>query len=168
MNEPRGPVTVEPSRLDSPEARQMILAMWDELDVRYADLQGDENEPIERALPEQFVPPEGAFVVARMEGGRPVGCGGIRRLDPDAAEVKRMYVAPEARRTGVARAILGALEDRARELGFRVVRLETGVRQPEAMALYSSSGYREIPCYGGYAGDPLSRCFEKGLTPARP
>jgi GNAT superfamily N-acetyltransferase len=155
-------VTVEPSGLDAPEVQEMIRAMWAELEGRYSDQLGEVDSPEERARHDEFVPPAGAFVVAWVEG-RPAGCGGVRRLDDGTAEVKRMYVAPDARRSGVARAVLSALEDRARLLGYRMVRLETGVRQPEAIALYRSSGYREIPCYGQYAGDELSRCFEKEL-----
>jgi GNAT superfamily N-acetyltransferase len=142
--------------------------MWAELAERYWDLPPlDEDSPVERAPADQFVPPSGAFVLARLDG-RPVGCGGVRRMDDEAGEVKRMYVAPEARRSGVARAILTALEDEARALGYRMLRLETGIRQPEAIALYVSSRYRDIPCYGDHAGDELSRCFGKELSPARP
>lgn len=166
MSERPGPVTVEPSRLDAPEAQDMVRAMWAELSERYADLP-DEAEAAERTRPDEFVAPAGAFVVARI-GGRLAGCGGIRRLDPVAAEVKRMYVAPEARRSGVARAVLAALEAEAKAMGYRSVRLETGVRQPEAIALYESSGYRPIPCYGHHAGDELSRCYEKELDATPP
>ena len=74
-----------------------------------------------------------------------------------------MYVVPERRGAGLSRRILGALEDEARALGYRRVRLETGVRQNEALALYRSSGFAEIPRYGPYVGDELSVCFEKPL-----
>jgi GNAT superfamily N-acetyltransferase len=74
-----------------------------------------------------------------------------------------MYVMPERRGTGLSRRMLGALEDEARGLGFRRVRLETGVYQHEALALYRSSGFEGIPRYGPYADDELSVCFEKPL-----
>ena len=83
--------------------------------------------------------------------------------EADTAEVKRMFVRPEARRQGISRVILTALEDLAREFGYQKVRLETGTRNPEALALYESSGYERIPCYGIYVHEPLSRCFEKQL-----
>jgi putative acetyltransferase len=74
-----------------------------------------------------------------------------------------MYVAPESRGRGLSRALLAALEQEARGLGYSAVRLETGALQPEAIALYSSAGFEAIPCYGPYVDDPRSRCFEKTL-----
>lgn len=106
----------------------------------------------------------GTFLLARIEG-RPVGCIGLRRYDDDTGEIKRMYVIPEARRRGVGRVLLGALEAQARRLGYRIVILETGVRQPEALALYASSGYQRIPNFGHWADSPLSRCLRKELAP---
>ena len=103
-----------------------------------------------------------AFVVARL-AGEPVGCGALRPLDANTAEVKRMFVRPAGRRRGIARQILAKLEQRAAELGFTTVRLETGREQPEAIALYESSGYQRIPAFGGYVGNPNSVCFEKPL-----
>jgi GNAT superfamily N-acetyltransferase len=78
-------------------------------------------------------------------------------------EIKRMYVGPEARGRGVGVAILEALEAEALHCGFKVARLETGPQQPEAIALYARAGYREIPCFGAYAGAAMSRCFERRL-----
>ena len=77
-----------------------------------------------------------------------------------------MYVVPSARRQGVGRAILSELERLASEFGYRVVRLETGNRQPEAMALYERHGYCRIALYGEHVGDPVSICFEKGMVNA--
>jgi len=105
------------------------------------------------------------FLVARDDTGAPVGCGALRGLGDGAAEIKRMYVRPHARGTGVARRLLAALEDQARSRGFGVIRLETGIRQPEAMALYARAGYAEIEGFGDYAGHPASRCFERRLEP---
>ncbi len=79
------------------------------------------------------------------------------------AEIKRMYVAPQARRRGVARALLGALEADAHRLGYRGLILETGTRQPEAMALYESSGWSITPRYGAYRAFASSRCYAKDL-----
>jgi putative acetyltransferase len=74
-----------------------------------------------------------------------------------------MYVAPDARGRGVGRVLLAALEEEARRLGYRAVRLETGHLQPEAIGLYTAAGFEPIPCYGPYVDDPRSRCFEKAL-----
>lgn len=101
-------------------------------------------------------------VVARM-GKLPVGCGAIKAFDSSAMEVKRMYVMPGFRGQGVASLILTELEKWAAELGFQKCVLETGLRQPEAIALYTKSGYNPIPNYGQYAGMENSRCFEKVL-----
>jgi GNAT superfamily N-acetyltransferase len=106
--------------------------------------------------------PDGAFLVGSV-GGLDVACGGVCRFDHETAEVRRMYVVPERRGAGFSRRMLGALEDEARSLGYRRVRLETGVHQHEALSLYRSSGFEEIPRYGPYAEDELSVCFEKSL-----
>jgi GNAT superfamily N-acetyltransferase len=149
-------------------ARSLVARLDADLDERYAADDEAEGEPDHEILaipPEQVVPPQGTFLVAWLDG-RPVGCGALRPAptgEPGSAEVKRMYVAPEARRRGVSRVVLAGLEDAARDLGYRRVILETGVRQPEAMALYESAGYTPIESYGGYRGSPLSRCFEKRL-----
>ena len=111
-----------------------------------------------------FEPPDGAFFVIRHEG-RAVACGGLARFDDERGEVKRMYVVPEARGLGLGRAILVAIEDAARRLGYVALVLETGDRQPEALGLYRSSGYEPMPCYPPYDSRALSLCFEKRLPP---
>jgi GNAT superfamily N-acetyltransferase len=103
------------------------------------------------------------FVVAYSADGDPVGCGGLRRLDPASGEVKRMYVVPAARGTGVAPAVLAALEEYARSAGWTHLRLETGDRQPDAVRFYTRAGYRPIPRFGAYADEPASLCFERAL-----
>lgn len=112
--------------------------------------------------PEEFEPPEGAFVVA-FEADAAVGCGGLCRYDDETGEIRRMYVAPERRGRGLSREILEALEEEARSLGYSAIRLETGNRQPEAVGLYRSAGYEPIPKYGSYVDDERSLCFEKAL-----
>jgi GNAT superfamily N-acetyltransferase len=104
-----------------------------------------------------------AFVVARDDTGVLLGCGVLRSLGEPVAEVQRMYVRPAARGRGVGADLLEALEREARALGFKVVRLEAGPLQPEAIGLYARAGYREIPCFGAYAGAVTSRCFERRL-----
>jgi len=111
-----------------------------------------------------FVEPDGVFLVVREEG-RAVGCGGVCRFDETRAELKRMYVVPDARGRGLGRLLLVELEAEARRLGYAGIVLETGDRQPEALGLYASAGYERIPCYGIYATRTLSMCFEKTLVP---
>jgi putative acetyltransferase len=103
------------------------------------------------------------FVVARDREGRALGCGGLRPMEPGAAEIKRMFVRPEARGQGVARVLLERLEVEARDRGIRLLRLETGTLQPDAQSFYEAAGYQPIPCFGEYAGAPLSRCYERRL-----
>jgi putative acetyltransferase len=111
-----------------------------------------------------FEPPDGVFVVVRDEG-RPVACGGICRFDETRAELKRMYVVPEARGRGLGRRVLVELEAQARKLDYTGIVLETGDRQAESLGLYRSAGYEPIPCYPPYDSRALSLCFEKRLPP---
>jgi GNAT superfamily N-acetyltransferase len=127
-----------------------------ELDARYGT---DDHEP--GALPTAET--MAVFLVARDEDGTAVGCGGLRPLGPDSAEIKRMYVEPSARGTGVATALLRAIEDHARELGIPRLLLETGTGQPDAMRFYQREGYEPIEAYGPYRGGPVSRCFARDL-----
>jgi putative acetyltransferase len=138
------------------EGRALIAAAVAELAERY---EGDQDPAVDLDV---LVPPRGDFLVAWLDG-EPVGCGGLRALSPGVGEIKRMYVAPSVRRLGVGRLLLAALEGAARDLGWTVLRLETGLRQPEAIALYEATGYGRIPDYGHWAGEPLTVCFEKPL-----
>lgn len=106
------------------------------------------------------------FIVA-YDGDLPVGCGAIRPLDTEAVELKRFYVEPEYRRQGIAARMLAHLEKLAGELGFILLKLETGTEQPEANAFYEKNGYVSIPPYGEYADCPSSLCYEKKLAAAR-
>jgi GNAT superfamily N-acetyltransferase len=108
----------------------------------------------------EMAPPGGAFLVI-YDDGEAIACGGVKRLAPGLGELKRMYVAPHARRRGHARRLLTALEDAARRRGHTRLRLDTGSRQPEARALYESAGYVAIPDYNGNAY--ASFWFEKTL-----
>lgn len=94
----------------------------------------------------------------------PVGCGAIKLFDSQSMEVKRMFVLPEFRGKGIAGQILKGLEDWAIELQMKKCVLETGKRQPEAIALYTKSGYNIIPNFGQYAGVENSVCFSKDLV----
>jgi GNAT superfamily N-acetyltransferase len=117
--------------------------------------------------PATFASPVGAVLVAYIDGAA-VGCGGLIRVDDEAAELRRMFVHPAHRRQGVARALLGGLELAARRLGYSVLRLETGIRQPEALELYRAAGYADIPLFPPHVDDPLSVCLAKKLERSRP
>ena len=99
--------------------------------------------------------------VARLEGS-PLACGALR-IARDYGEVKRMYVSPAARGAGLGRAILARIESEAQREGLRVMRLETGNRQTEALALYRSAGYVDCGPFGEYGPDPISRFMEKRI-----
>ena len=103
------------------------------------------------------------YAVVAYDGPKPVGCGALKKFDPKAIEVKRMYVLPESRGNGVAAKILTELEEWAAELGYEKCVLETGKRQPEAIALYKKTGYRLTENYGPYLGIENSVCFEKQI-----
>jgi GNAT superfamily N-acetyltransferase len=103
-------------------------------------------------------------VVLAYKDGVPSGCGAIKGYTPNAMEVKRMYVLTESRKSGIATSILSELERWAFELSCERCVLETGKRQPEAIALYTKQGYRLIPNYGQYVGMENSVCYEKNIS----
>jgi len=116
------------------------------------------------ATADELAPPSGAFLVVFDANGDGVGCGGLKDLGSGAVEVKRMWIAPSCRGRGYARALLAALEERARELGAAEIRLDTSAVLEEAIALYRASGYREI---GRYNDNPFaSLWFAKRLREA--
>ena len=102
-------------------------------------------------------------VVLAHENDIPVGCGAIKEYELKTVEVKRMYVLPESRNGGIATRVLSALEEWAGELSYAKCILETGKKQPEAIALYKKNGYTPIPNYGQYANVENSVCFEKKI-----
>jgi GNAT superfamily N-acetyltransferase len=112
--------------------------------------------------PEDVVVPRSVFLIARLNG-RAVACGAVRPLEGDAAELKRMYVEPAVRGRGLAKRLLKAVEDVARNMGYVVLCLETADRQPEAVGLYGSAGYHRIKTFGPYVNCERSLCFEKRL-----
>jgi GNAT superfamily N-acetyltransferase len=114
--------------------------------------------------PEQVTGARGAFFVVYRDA-TPVGCGAFRFIDAGTAEIKRMYVTPAARGTGLGRRLVAALEAEARALGARALVLETGVRQTAALALYRAVGFEPIPLYGEYCLSPgTSVCLGKQLS----
>jgi GNAT superfamily N-acetyltransferase len=145
--------------------RTLVTELWVDLAVRYAD---DPTAPETKGETDdlrndEVLPPDGRFVIV-VERGEPVACGAIRRHDAETAEIKRMWVRPHARGRGLARLVLRELESTASSRGYRALVLETGVRQPEALALYESHGYATIPNFGFYKESPLSVCYRKELT----
>ncbi|HEY1860962.1 MAG TPA: GNAT family N-acetyltransferase [Gemmataceae bacterium] len=150
---------IEHTRYDSPEGAVLVLRAVEDLNSRY---ETHEHNPGTLDA-SKFLPPAGTFLVAYVDN-RPAGCGALRPLEDGVAEVKRMYVEPRARRNGIGRRILSELEATAKRHGYRAVRLETGTRQPEAIRLYESAGYRPIAKYGEFADNPLSICYEKRMT----
>ncbi|GIF07502.1 GNAT family N-acetyltransferase [Actinoplanes siamensis] len=110
-----------------------------------------------------FEPHDDVAYLIGVVNGRAVACTAWQALEPGVAEVLRMYVRPAHRGHGLARQLIVAVEEEALAAGRPVIRLETGVYLPAAIALYQSSGYRQIPAFGIYAGNPGSVCFEKRL-----
>lgn len=150
-------ISVEP--FDGPVAAPLLEELEAELDARYGD--SDIPPPVHR--PADYAPPTGVFVVARIDG-EPVGCGAVKRGPAEGVgEVKRMYVAPRARGRRIGAAVLDALGEQARRLGYVRLVLETGALQPEAVALYTREGWQAVEAFGHYAASPLSRCFGRPL-----
>lgn len=149
-------IEIQSVAFDAPVVRPLITAALAELADRYG---GDgDSTPV---TPGEFAPPAGDFLVALLDG-EPVGCAGWRSHGTDA-ELKRMYTAPAARGRGIGRRLLTAIEDSARRHGRRRVILETGDRQPEAIALYLRCGYERIPDFGYYKDETGVLSFARRL-----
>lgn len=145
---------IETRSYDDPD----VVRMVDEVQAHYADLyDGTGDESVVEV--DEFVPPNGLFLVGLLDG-EPVATGGWRRID-GAAEIKRMYVAEQARGRGLARVMLAELEATAAAAGANRLVLNTGDRQPAAIALYESSGYERISGFGHYACHPGALFYGK-------
>lgn len=158
-------MNIHPRPFDHPDA----VELNDQVQLEYAERYGDEGDvtPLD---PSMFEPPHGLYLLAYDAQDRPVATGGWRTQDRNDegysdgdAELKRMFVIPEGRGNGLARRILAALEDDARAAGRVRMVLETGDKQPEAIALYESSGYAPCEKFGHYRMYESSRCFAKPL-----
>ncbi len=153
--------------IDDPDAQTLIELVQEEYVVRYG---GRDESPID---PTEFVAPQGAFFVGLLDGVPAVSGAWRRRSNVEfaettnTAEIKRMYVAPAARGLGLARRMLAHLEATAYTAGAEAAVLETGIAQPEAIALYESSGYVHVPGFGHYRDSPLSRCLAIALPTTR-
>ena len=150
--------------ISHPDALRLVEEVQAEYVARYG---GIDATPLDAAV---FEPPSGEFFVAYRDD-EPVATGAWRRRDDveafgtrRTAEVKRMYVVPGARGTGLARRLLARLEESAAAAGAEAMVLETGTAQPEAMALYESSGYARIENFGHYRWSPQNRCYGKPLV----
>jgi putative acetyltransferase len=151
-------LSISAEAFESPDAQRLITA----LDAGLAELYPPEQRFGPNLKAQHLEGGRGSFLVAR-DDGRAVGCGAIRILDAQTAEVKRMYVEPAHRGKGVGRAVLASLEAAARQLGARRLVLETGSHSPDALALYHGAGFLPIDCWGVYATSPTSVCLEKKL-----
>jgi len=142
---------------DDPQVAELVEAVQQEYVVRYGGRDAMEVDPAE------VLPPLGLLLVAEVDGAA-VGCGAWRVHAPGTVEVKRMYVAPQARRRGVAETVLARLEATAAAAGHRRVVLNSGDRQPEALALYARAGYTPVAGYGVYADAPGAVFLGKQLA----
>ncbi|GAB2938323.1 MULTISPECIES: GNAT family N-acetyltransferase [Streptomyces] len=156
---------IRPVPFDHPDAVKLNDEVQAEYHVRYGD--GGDATHVD---PAHFMPPAGLYLIAYDGQDRPVATGGWRSQDANDegyldgdAEIKRMYVTPAARGLGLARRILTELESDARTAGRTRMVLETGSKQPEAVALYTSSGYEPCAKFGYYRFHELSLCFAKPL-----
>jgi GNAT superfamily N-acetyltransferase len=147
---------VEQVEWDHPAASALRQAQRDEIAIRYGT---PDSEPGPAPTADDIT----AFFVAFDDDDNPLGCGGLRQRDDTEAEVKRMFVAPEHRGSGVSTAILRRLEQYGRERGWARLVLETGDQQPDAIRFYTREGYERIPNFGYYVDSAYSLCFEKPL-----
>jgi putative acetyltransferase len=151
------PTIIAPESPDTADARALIS----ELDVYLEPLYPIESRhgfSIEKLLRDEV-----SFFVVRHEG-TPAGCCGIKLFGTEYGEIKRMYVRPQFRGLGFGKLMLNYLESYARSKRITLLRLETGIYQPEALGLYERMGYYVIPPFGPYTDDPLSRCYEKPIS----
>jgi GNAT superfamily N-acetyltransferase len=148
---------IEPRSYGDPDVVRLVAAVQAEYVERY----GGPDAAV--VLPGEFEPPDGLFLVGYLDG-EPVASGGWRRMAGGAVEIKRMYVLHAARRRGLARRMLAELEAGAVAAGARRVELNTGDQQPEAIALYESSGYLPTVGFGHYACASGARFYGKAVA----
>jgi GNAT superfamily N-acetyltransferase len=149
-------VEIAEERPDTPDAAALVAEM-EELTATLYPAESRHGYNVEKLLRERV-----AFFIAR-EHGKAAGCGGVQLYGTEYGELKRMYVRPAFRGRGLGRAILVRLEEHAREHGVGMLRLETGIYQKEAIALYEGFGFGRIGPFGDYKQDPLSLFYEKRI-----
>jgi GNAT superfamily N-acetyltransferase len=152
---------IEPADPRGAAALALLREAAVEVRALYPELHAQAHPSLWPANPP--VPARGAYFLGWLEKVV-VASGALRPIDEHTAELRRMFVHPDYRRKGFARAMLERLEGEARALGYALIRLETGYKQEAAMTLYQACGWRPIAPFGEYASDPTSRCFGKGLT----
>jgi GNAT superfamily N-acetyltransferase len=140
----------------SPAALQMMDALWEEIQTRYEFRAPNPFDPV------SFTGPRAGFWVAFFNKEL-VGSIAISPLSGQEAELDIMYVAPSCRGTGLAHELLIVLEQFARENNFKLVKLRTGLPQPEALRFYEKEGFYQIPLFGRWIGDDTALCFEKKI-----
>ncbi|MEU1305994.1 GNAT family N-acetyltransferase [Streptomyces shenzhenensis] len=158
-------MNIRPVPFDHPDALELNDEVQAEYHLRYGD--GGDATALDAS---DFTPPRGVYLIAYDENDRPVATGGWRSQDENGegnkdgdAELKRMFVIEEMRGRGLARRLLTTLEDDARAAGRSRMVLETGTKQPEAIALYVSSGYEPCAKFGYYRHHDSSLCYAKPL-----
>jgi putative acetyltransferase len=151
-------ITIAKEDPRSPHVSQLLSEFVDEVKKRY------DSPPADVGIfdPELVSVPRSIFLLARRDGNA-VGCGALVPIDEYCVEVKRMFVAREERGHGIATMILDELERLAREFEYDVIRLETGVKQPESIALYGKAGFYRIPNFPPFENDLSAVCFEKKI-----
>ena len=152
----RSDIVVTQASAGLPQSRELIAELDDYLNSLYPP---ERNYLLDI---DELMQPSVTFLLA-SHAGTTVGCGALRQIDADSAELKRMWVRPAARGLGIGRALLTALEDSARNRGLGYLLLETGISQPEALSLYERHGFVQRSRFGDYRDDPLSLFYEKRL-----
>lgn len=147
---------------DNPVGTDLRAAQQAELDARFGTLDHEPGPPPTADDMEVFL------VAYERATGQPLGCGGLRRLDRWTVEIKRVYVVPYARRSGVSGAILAALECRASAAGFTEIKAEAGSAQQDGRRFYEHHGYAAVPNFGPYNGVETSYCYAKQVTAGTP
>lgn len=151
-------VWVAVERADAEVSRALQEAFFADIASRYPGWEPASSQSLE---PSELAPPDGIWLVAYRDG-RAIGCGGLQRLDAETGEVRRIFLDKTERGRGTGRRLLFELEEHARRLGYTRVRLTTGDRQPEALAMFRSTGYQEIPPFTD--GAFTRHWMEKGLS----
>ena len=150
------PAIITPERPDTTDARALIAELEAQLDPFYP-CESRHGYSVEKLLAEAVT-----FFLIR-DNGTPAGCGGLKLFGTEYGEVKRMYVRPQFRGSGLGRLMLHHLVDCAQSQGIGLLRLETGIHQSAAIGLYERTGFQRIPPFGEYKDDPLSRFYEKQI-----
>jgi len=149
-------VVITPERPDTADAQVLIAELDEHLEAIYPR-ESRHGYSVDKLIAEGV-----DFFVVRVNGV-PAGCGGVQLMGNDYGELKRMYTRPQFRGAGLAKLLLQHLAEHTQGRGIRLLRLETGIHQEAAIALYEGAGFTRIPPFGAYREDPLSRYYEKEL-----